>query len=76
MQQKILIVGANGFTGRRILDTLSGKADFQVTGCSLHPDICPDANSYRFVQADIRDDAAVRRLFEEIQPDIVINTSA
>ena len=33
MQQKILIVGANGFTGRRILDTLSGKADYQVTGC-------------------------------------------
>ena len=28
MQQKILIVGANGFTGRRILDTLSGKALF------------------------------------------------
>lgn len=76
MQQKILIVGANGFTGRRILDTLSGKADYQVTGCSLHPDICPDTDSYRFVQADIRNDAAVRRLFEEIQPDIVINTSA
>lgn len=76
MQQKILIVGANGFTGRRILDTLSGKADYQVTGCSLHPDICPDTDSYRFVQADIHDDAAIRRLFEEIQPDIVINTSA
>lgn len=77
MQQKILIVGANGFTGRRILDTLSDKADYRVTGCSLHADIRPHADSrYRFVQADIREEAAVRRLFEELRPDIVINTSA
>lgn len=77
MQQKILIVGANGFTGRRILDTLADKTEYEVTGCSLHADIHPYAGSnYHFVEADIRDDAAVTRLFEEIQPDVVINTSA
>lgn len=76
MQKKILIVGANGFTGRRILDTLSGKADYQVTGCSLHADIHPHADNYRFVQTDIRNEAAVRRLFDELRPDTVINTSA
>lgn len=77
MQQKILIVGANGFTGRRILDTLSGKTEYQVTGCSLHADIHPHSGSdYRFVQADICDETAVNRLFDELRPNVVINTSA
>ncbi len=77
MQQKILIVGANGFTGRRILDTLAGKTEYEVTGCSLHADIHPHADcNYRFVEADIRDDAAVRHLFDELWPNVVINTSA
>ncbi len=77
MQQKILIVGANGFTGRRILDTLAGKTEYQVTGCSLHADIHPHADcNYRFLQTDIRDDAAVLHLFEEVRPNVVINTSA
>ena len=76
MQQKILIVGANGFTGRHILNTLAGKANYQVIGCSLHPDICPNIDSYRFVQTDIRKEATVRHLFDELRPDVVINTSA
>lgn len=77
MHQKILIIGANGFTGRRILDTLADKTEYEVIGCSLHTDIHPHADcNYRFVEADIRDDAAVRHLFDELRPNVIINTSA
>ncbi len=37
--KKILIIGANGFTGRQILNDLSAHKQYKVTGCSLHPDI-------------------------------------
>ena len=37
--KKILIIGANGFTGRQILNDLSVHAQYKVTGCSLHPDL-------------------------------------
>ena len=73
--KNILIIGANGFTGRRILNDLSAKSIYNVTGCSLRDDICP-GKGYRFVRTDIQDTDAVQRLFNESQPDIVINTSA
>ena len=48
--KKILIIGANGFTGRQILNDLSVHAQYKVTGCSLHPDISPnDVGKYRFI---------------------------
>lgn len=74
--KKILIIGANGFTGRQILNDLSVHTQYKVTGCSLHPDILPnDAGKYRFIETDIRNEANIKRLFEEVQPDVVINCS-
>lgn len=76
MRKKVLIIGANGFTGRRILDDLSRNLSYQVTGCSLHDDICPGSGDYRFIRTDICDALALEKLFEVVQPDTVINTSA
>ena len=53
-RKKILVIGANGFTGRRILDDLSRNLSYQTTGCSLHDDICPHSGDYRFIRTDIR----------------------
>ena len=75
--KNIIIIGANGFTGRQILNDLSSKAQYKVTGCSLHPDILPkNGGNYHFITTDIRDEAAVKQLFKEVQPDVVINCSA
>ena len=64
--KKILIIGANGFTGRQILNDLSVHAQYKVTGCSLHPDISPnDVGKYRFIETDIRNEADIKCLFEE-----------
>lgn len=75
-RKKILVIGANGFTGRRILDDLSHNVFYQTTGCSLHDDICPHSGNYRFIRTDICNRQAVEKLFQEVQPDVVINTSA
>ena len=75
--KNIIIIGANGFTGRQILNDLSSKAQYKVTGCSLHPDILPkNGGNYHFITTDIRDEAAVKQLFKDVQPDVVINCSA
>ena len=75
--KKILIIGANGFTGRQILNDLSVCKHYKVTGCSLHPDILPNnAEDYRFIETDIRNEADVKHLFKKVQPDVVINCSA
>lgn len=72
----ILVVGANGFTGRYILRALAGKESYQVTGVSLHPDILPASGDYRFVEMDMTCPETLAQVFEEIRPDCVINTAA
>lgn len=76
MNKKILIIGANGFTGRHLLHAFAQKTDWQITGCSLHPDICPPACGYRFIQTDITHEEEVEKLMEEVQPDVVVHTAA
>lgn len=55
--RNILIIGANGFTGRQLLKDLSAHKQYNVTGCSLHSDIFPaleNTKKYRFIEVDIR----------------------
>ena len=47
--KNILIIGANGFTGRRILNDLSVNPIYHVTGCSLRDDICPGKDFASYV---------------------------
>lgn len=72
---KILIIGANGFTGRQILTDLSASSKYQVYGCSLHNDIAP-SSKHHFFKLDILNKEAVNEAFSRVKPDIVINTSA
>lgn len=72
---KILIIGANGFTGRRMLTHLSACCGYVVTGSSLHPDMLP-GSGYRFIQADLLAYPAVEEMIRSVAPDVVVNTSA
>lgn len=72
--KKVLIIGANGFVGRRILKHLTGK-EYDLTAVSLHADIQPQPG-YRFVEADVKQTDAIRQLILSVQPDVVINASA
>lgn len=75
--RNVLIIGANGFAGRQILKDLSDNKQYMVTGCSLHSDIDPDdKGNYCFIEADIREVSSMKHLFEEVQPEVVINCSA
>ena len=70
---KIMILGANGFTGRRILRRLSFK--HQVLACSLHPDILPE-EGYEFHILDMQSVDATDALLNNFRPDVIINASA
>ena len=70
---KIIILGANGFTGRRILKRLVPR--HQVMACSLHPDILQE-KGYQFQTLDILDPAATDALLNDFHPEVIINASA
>ena len=73
MKKRILIVGSNGFTGRRILETLAQEPDFLVTGTSLHPDCCPQGSGYSFVVSDMTDGEAVRVVNDQWRTPVYVN---
>lgn len=76
MGKRILVIGANGFTGRRVLNDLSRNDEYTVTGCSLHDDIAPGSGNYHFISADICQMGEQAALFREVRPNVVINASA
>lgn len=72
---KLLIVGANGFVGRRILEKLSINPHYQVCACSRSKDIRPSSN-YDFTQIELTDLTALEQYLNNVTPDIIINTAA
>ena len=72
---KIMILGANGFTGRRILQHLIHKQEHKLLACSLHADIFPE-EGYEFYELDILDFKATDVLLEKFMPEVIINASA
>lgn len=72
---KILVIGANGFIGRKILLDLFRDSDFELYACSRAEDIKP-VKGYHFTQLDITNEEAFRSYLSLIAPDIIINAAA
>lgn len=72
---RILILGANGFVGRRILQQLAQCDNHSLTASSLRPDLCPGPG-YEFIEADMCQAEALASLFERCRPEVVINAAA
>lgn len=72
---KILVIGANGFIGRKILLDLFRDSGFELYACSRAEDIKP-VKGYHFTQLDITNEEAFRSYLSLIAPDIIINAAA
>ena len=70
-----MILGANGFTGRRILRRLTQRKEHTLFACSLHPDILAE-EGYRFETLDMLDYIATDTLLNDFQPEVIVNASA
>jgi len=70
---KLLVTGASGFVGWNVCQ-LAAVTDWQVFGTSFSHPIEMEGVSSRTI--DLRDFAALRALFADIQPDAVIHTAA
>jgi nucleoside-diphosphate-sugar epimerase len=74
IELKILLTGSSGFIGGWFLDAMLHAND-EVYGVDIRP-----KNSFnkmtKFFQTDIRDYSAMKKVFEEVQPDILVHMAA
>ena len=70
--KKLLVTGASGFLGWNLCQ--SAQTDWEVYGTYFSHKV--EISGVKLSQTDLRDFAALDRLFQEIKPDAVIHTAA
>ena len=72
---KVLVTGANGFTGQHLIKTLIGKG-FEVIATSRNESLLPSYNKLTYYNIELTDVSNVENLFDLTRPDAVIHTAA
>jgi len=72
---KILVTGANGLLGTKLIDRLQHDASVDLYATARRPGIVP-VQPDRFFETDLTDAAAVQNLVARMQPDAIIHTAA
>ncbi|MEM8893576.1 MAG: NAD(P)-dependent oxidoreductase [Bacteroidota bacterium] len=74
---KILITGANGLLGQKLVSLISSEEEDQLIATGRGPNRNPeDGASYVYREMDITDADQTKKVIGEEQPDVVINTAA
>ena len=84
--KKIIVLGANSFSGQDFVDLLLDQPDYQVIGVSrsaersalfLRYKLRPDLTRYRYVQADVNHAMPeLLALFDQERPNYIVNFAA
>ena len=72
---KVLVTGANGFTGQHLIKTLVGKG-FEVIATSRNESLLPSYNNLTYYNIELTDVSNVENLFDLTRPNAVIHTAA
>jgi dTDP-4-dehydrorhamnose reductase len=72
----ILITGANGLLGQKLVHHLSGNEGVQVFASGRGHCRISSSKGFTYVEADLSQRAAVEQLFELAKPDCVVHTAA
>lgn len=74
IKKRILIVGANGMLGQRIVHHLSPIPNVRVLAASIENAFCE--NHVDYAQVDLSKRESVKNLLYDFFPDVIINTAA
>lgn len=74
--KRILITGANGLLGQKLVDLLTKQADVELVATARGDNRLPYTEGYTYRQMDITDRQQVLAVIGEVQPDVVIHGAA
>jgi dTDP-4-dehydrorhamnose reductase len=73
---RVLVTGSNGLLGSKLLAVMSGRADLVPIASSRRPSPLAPIPGIPYFPLDVTDPPALRRVFAEARPDVVIHTAA
>lgn len=74
--KRILITGSNGLLGQKLTVLLSRGSDYELLLTSKHESSVFEEEELQYRQLDITNRNDVRRVVDDFQPDVIINTAA
>lgn len=74
--KKILITGANGLLGQKLVALLAGQPQVQVIATARGQNRLPIADGYTYQEMDITDAEQVMQVVGEYRPHVLIHTAA
>lgn len=74
--KKIIITGANGLLGQKLIDLYLSQSDKQILATGIGPCRHPRRNEIAYQALDITQADQVEQVFEAFQPDCLIHTAA
>ncbi len=75
-KKTILVTGANGLLGQKLIYALKGKQDVTLVATSIGENRILDKEGYVYESFDITDTEQTENIFKKYQPDTIINTAA
>jgi len=76
MKKKILITGSNGLLGQKLIRRLSVMPQWEVYGIGRGQNRLPYQSGYTYYCVDLTNPDSVRKVTDEIRPDVVIHAAA
>ncbi len=73
--KRVLITGSNGLLGQKTVELFS-RSDYQMMLVSLEERSVFDERTYPYRQVDITKRQEVRKIIDEFEPEIIVNTAA
>jgi len=74
IKKRILVVGANGMLGQRVLELYSSNNDFELLATSVEDKLVFENIDY--VQSDISNRNEIKKAIYDFCPDFIINAAA
>ena len=76
LYQRVLITGANGLLGQELVARLSQEPAYDVLATGRSPVPRLDGASCGYAPLDVTDAEAIRRIFQDFAPTVVVNAAA
>jgi dTDP-4-dehydrorhamnose reductase len=73
---KILITGANGLLGQKLVDLIVSKKEHELIATGRGKNRLPNSGSYIYESMDITDSHRTLKIISKYKPDVVIHTAA